>query len=182
LLEARIAGKSEVGTLDLLDAFYPNEPEGHGKNTLKQQIYLIRASLGPDSVYATTNGYALGQVSSDAEDFLHGNDPSLWRGVYLQGFEGWISSVRDALTLALRSRIEAILMTNPSEAARLGQILCEMEPYEPEALRLTLRALRHCGDQRMVSRLFSEHRNRMLELNEAVPGTPEEFLSNTALA
>ena len=46
LLEARIAGRSEVSTLNLLDTFYPNEAENQGKNTLKQKMYEIRTSLG----------------------------------------------------------------------------------------------------------------------------------------
>jgi tetratricopeptide (TPR) repeat protein len=178
LLEARIAGKSEVGTLDLLDTFYPNESESQGKNTLKQKIYEIRTSLGPDSVHSTPNGYALGAVSSDAEEFLINGDPSLWRGVYLEGLgEGWISRVRDALTLALASKAEAMLATNGPESARLGGILCRLEPYDSKALRLTVRALRTCGDDRAARRLLSEHQRLMLETNEPMPATLEDFLA-----
>jgi DNA-binding SARP family transcriptional activator/tetratricopeptide (TPR) repeat protein len=191
LLEARIAGRSEVGTLDLLDTFYPNETESQGKNTLKQKIYEIRASLGPESVHSTTNGYALGAVSSDAEEFLKNGDSSLWRGVYLEGLgEGWISSVRDALTLALRSKLEALLATDHSEltqpeltqlnAARLGRILCDLEPYDPDVLRLTIRALRASGDDRAAQRFFAEHRTLMLEMNEPIPPTLEAFLIGQA--
>jgi tetratricopeptide (TPR) repeat protein/DNA-binding SARP family transcriptional activator len=191
LLEARIAGRSEVGTLDLLDTFYPNETESQGKNTLKQKIYEIRASLGPESVHSTSHGYALGAVSSDAEEFLKNGDSSLWRGVYLEGLgEGWISSVRDALTLALRSKLEALLATDHSEltqpeltqldTARLGRILCDLEPYDPDVLRLTIRALRASGDDRAAQRFFAEHRTLMLEMNEPIPPTLEAFLIGQA--
>jgi tetratricopeptide (TPR) repeat protein len=192
LLEARIAGRSEVGTLDLLDTFYPNETESQGKNTLKQKIYEIRASLGPESVHSTSNGYALGAVSSDAEEFLKNGDPSLWRGVYLEGIgEGWISSVRDALTLALRSKLEVSLATgnpkstqpelNQLDTARLGRILCDLEPYDPDVLRLTLRALRASGDHRAAERLFGQQRSMMLETDESMPPTLEAFLMGTSL-
>jgi tetratricopeptide (TPR) repeat protein len=177
LLEARIAGRSEVSTLNLLDTFYPNEAENQGKNTLKQKMYEIRTSLGHDSVRSTANGYALGAVSSDAEEFLNHGDPSLWRGVYLEGIgEGWISSVRDALTLALFFKAEVLLTTNGPESARLGRILCRLEPYDLEMLRLTVRALRTCGDDRAARRLFDEHRGRMLETHEPMAATLEAFL------
>ena len=185
LLEARIAGKSEVGTLDLLDTFYPNETESQGKNTLKQKIYEIRTSLGQDSVHSTANGYALGAVSSDAEEFLKNADSSLWRGVYLEGLgEGWISGVRDALTLALRSKVEALLATDKLEtdrleAARLGRILCDLEPYDPDVLRLTILALRACGDHRAAERFFGQQQTLMLETDEPIPPTLEAFLIGT---
>ena len=178
LLEARIAGKSEVSTLDLLDTFYPNGAEDRGKNTLKQQMHQIRGSLGPEGVHSTANGYALGAASSDAEEFLNSGDPGLWRGAYLDGLgEGWISSVRDALTLALHSSVEGLIEAAPSEAVRLGRICCEMEPYETQALRLTLRAMRASGDHRAASTLFDEQRQRF-ELVEAMPASLEDFLGS----
>jgi tetratricopeptide (TPR) repeat protein len=177
LLEARIAGRFEVSTLDLVDALYPDEPEAEARNTLKQQVYLIRLGLGAESVLSTSNGYALGAVSSDAEDFLRTTDSSLWRGAYLSGFgEGWRLGVRDALTLALRSRIEASLQTDGLEAARLGQILCEMEPYDPAALRLAVHALEASGDERAAHRLYLDGRARLLEVGESLPVSLGEFL------
>jgi DNA-binding SARP family transcriptional activator len=177
LLEARIAGRLEISALDILDALYPDEPEVEARNTLKQQVYLIRSSLGADSVISTPNGYALGAVSSDVEAFLETGDSSLWRGVYLTGFgDGWFLSVRDALTLALRSRIEALLGADGLEAARLGQMLCEMEPYDPGALRLAVHALEASGDQRAAHRLYLDGRARLLEVGESLPASLGEFL------
>lgn len=177
LLEARIAGRSEVSALDIVDALYPDEPEVEARNTLKQQVYLIRSSLGAESVVSTTNGYALGAITSDAEDFLGSGDSRLWRGAYLSGLSaGWLSGVRDALALALRSKIEALLETDVFEAARLGQVLCEMEPYDPAALHLAVRALEASGDQRAARQLYLDGRVRLLEVGEALPGSLNEFL------
>jgi tetratricopeptide (TPR) repeat protein len=178
LLEARISGRMEVGTLELLDVFYPDEPEPDAKNTLRQQMHLIRSNLGPQSVLSTASGYALGAVSSDAEDFLKTGDPSLWRDSYLTGLgDGWLSSVREALTLALRSKLEDLLESDAKEAARLGQILCQMEPYDPDALRLGLLALRASGDDRAASRLFNQQRDHLLAVDEHIPRSLEVFLS-----
>jgi tetratricopeptide (TPR) repeat protein len=180
LLEARIAGRNEVGTLELLDAFYPNDPEPEAKNVLRQQMYLIRAKLGTETVISTAGGYALGAVNSDAEDFLMTGDPMLWRGAYLEGLsEGWLSSVRDALILALRSTLEALLESNPREAARLARILFEMEPYDLGAFRLNLLALLACGDDRAASRLFAEQRDQLIAVDEHLPRSLEAFLSET---
>ncbi len=178
LLEARIAGRLEVAAPELVDALYPDELEAEARNTLKQQVYLIRSSLGADSVISTPNGYALGAVSSDAEDFLRTGEADLWRGAYLSGFgEGWRSGVRDALTLALRSRIEVLLEIDPSEAARLGRILCEMEPYDPGALHLAVRALEVSGDERAARKLYLDGRTRLLEVGESLPARLDDFLA-----
>ena len=178
LLEARIAGRLEVSALDMVDALYPDDPEVEARNTLKQQVYLIRTSLGADTVTSTANGYALGAVSSDAEDFLNAGDTRLWRGAYLEGMgAGWHYGVHDALTLALRSTLEALLQTDATEAARLGQILCEMEPYDPTALHLAVRALEVCGDQPNARRLYLSGRARLLEVGESLPDSLGDFLA-----
>ncbi len=177
LLEARIAGRLEVAALELVDALYPDELEAEARNTLKQQVYLIRSSLGTESILSTPNGYALGAVSSDAEDFLRTGEAGLWRGVYLVGSgPGWVSSVRDALTLALRSSIESSIQTDGLEAARLGRILCDMEPYDPAALHLAVHALEVSGDERAARKLYLDGRTRLLEVGEFLPASLREFL------
>ena len=183
LLETRIAGRSEASALELVDAFYAGTPEPEARNTLKQQIYLIRSSFGAESIVSTATGYALGAVSSDAEDFLRGGDSSLWRGAYLGSLcDGFHASVREALTLALHGKIEALLEVNPREAARLGAILLEMEPYDAEILRLTVQALERSGAAGAARRTFSEGRARLTEIGEAVPELASEFLSVRATA
>ena len=182
LLEARIAGRNEVSWLDLIETFYPNQLQADAKRTLRQQVYLIRSDLGKDCILSTSNGYALGAVSSDAEDFLLTNEPELWRGLYLEHLsDGWFSGVRDALTLALRSTVERLIQTNTFEAARLGRILLELEPYDLEILRLCVLALSSSGEKRAASSLFRESRAQLLALEENLPETLEVFLSAPVL-
>jgi DNA-binding SARP family transcriptional activator len=142
------------------------------RNNLKQQVYLIRSSLGADSVISTPTGYALGNVSSDAETFLQHGQADLWRGAYLGSLgEGWRPGVREALTLALRARVESLRETDPAEAARLGLILLEMEPYDVDALELTVHALELSGDARLAQRVFVEGRQRLQAVGADVPET-----------
>ncbi|WP_019586953.1 ATP-binding protein [Deinococcus apachensis] len=170
LLEARLTGRTELSVLDLLDALYPGEPEEAARRTLKQQVYLLREALGAGCVLSTSGGYALGAVSSDAEEFLAGGPATLWRGVYLGGLsEGWQPGVRDALSLALRERVEALLLSNPLEAARLGRVLCQMEPYDQEALRLTISALEAAGEPHAARRFYLERRATLSEVGEVLP-------------
>jgi hypothetical protein len=130
LLEARISGK-EVTSLDLLDALAPNQPELEAKATLKQHVYLLRLSLGADVIVSTANGYALGAVSSDAEEFLRSGETRLWHGPYLEGLGfGWLPNVRDALTFGLRDSLKAV--SDPDEVGRLESILRALETSLPE--------------------------------------------------
>ncbi|RIH74813.1 hypothetical protein Mterra_04039 [Calidithermus terrae] len=171
LLEARVAGRAEVSGLELAEAFYPAAEEARAKATLKQQVHLIRMTLGPDAVRSTPGGYALGAVHSDAEEFLRGGDTRLWRGPYLERLaEGWHGGVREALTQALRSRAEALLESAPQEASRLAQILLGMEPYDTGFLQLGLRAARQSGSPKAAARLYKEAQERFLEVGEALPG------------
>ncbi|WP_184029036.1 AAA family ATPase [Deinococcus budaensis] len=179
LLEARLSGQAEVRVLHLLDAFYPHEAEVQAKLTLRQHIYLIRGQLGADSVCSTPGGYRLGDdVTSDAEGFLASGDAALWRGPYLEGLgEGWHPQAREALTLALRAGVERRAGTDAREAARLGAILLEMEPYDPAALRLTLEALRGSGQPRAATALYARQRTEWAEIGLTLPPTPEAFLT-----
>lgn len=176
LLETRIGGRSEASTLELLDALYSGEPETEARNTLKQQVYLIRSTLGAESIVSTPSGYALGSVSSDAEDALRSHNSGLWRGAYLANLgDGWRAGVREALVLELHSSIEALILIDALGAARLGAILIEMEPYDMDALRLTVRALEAAGDLRGARRVFAEGRTRLQEIGEIVSASLEDF-------
>lgn len=177
LLEAHLAGRSEVSFLELADVFYPDLPELQAKATLKQQVYLIRRDLGAEVVRSTPNGYALGAVVSDAQEFLRSGDPALWRGCYLGGLGmGWNNEVREALLLALGSKAHGLLASHPLQAARLAQIWLEMEPYDPDALRVKVQALQAAGQWRSALRAYREGRERLSEVGETLPARLEEFL------
>jgi tetratricopeptide (TPR) repeat protein len=183
LLETRIAGRSEASALELIDALGTDAPEPEARNALKQQVYMIRSTLGAESVISTPNGYALGAVSSDAEDFLQSSDPSLWRGAYLDGLhDGWRLEVREALTLGLRSCIEMFGPIDAPETARIGAILCEMEPYDLDALRLVVQALEAAGEVRSARRLFREGRSRLEKIGEFMPETIDAFVTGQTIA
>ena len=175
LLEARIAGHSEVTLAELLETFYPHQMVDDSKNTLRQQVYLIRSNLGNESILSTTDGYALGAISSDAEEFLLTGNDELWRGPYLERLgDGWHPGVRDALVLALRSRVQDLLETDTGKAAGLAQMLLELESFDPEVLRLGLLALCRNDQVAFAKKLFEEHRDRLLDLE--VAGSFEEFV------
>jgi tetratricopeptide (TPR) repeat protein len=176
LLEARIVGHAEVTLAELLETFYPHQMVEDSKSTLRQQVYLIRSSLGNESIISTTDGYALAAISSDAEDFLLTGDAELWRGPYLERLgDGWHPGVRDALVLALRSRVQELLETDTRNAARLAQMLLELEAFDPEILRLCLLALTRNNETLLAKRLFEDHRDRML-LDLEVTGSLEDFV------
>lgn len=178
LLEARLAGHSEVGKLTLLDALYPGEDEEKAASSLKELVRTVRTSLGSSIITTAPGGYALGEgVGSDVEEFLRSGDAGLWRGAYLEGLASFNETVRESVHLALRSRVEALLEATPKEAVRLGRILLEADPYDQGALRLTLEALRRAGNHRSLSRLYEEARVRMLEVGESLPPSWQSFLA-----
>jgi tetratricopeptide (TPR) repeat protein len=177
LAEARIAGRSEVSTLELLEALYPGLPEAEAANLLKQAVFQARAHLGQGVIATTPGGYTLGSLETDAELFLKTGDTRLWRGGLLEDVSGdRDEAVRGALYQALAGRVRSLLETDPREAVRLGRILLSAEPYDAEILALTLRALRQEGNRRGLSRLYQQARERMTEVGEALPQDWQGFL------
>lgn len=175
LLEARVSGRHEIKTFELLDALYPNSLEEEGLSALKQNVFKTRAAHGSSIITTTTNGYALGSVSSDAEEFLKHPDTKLWRGAFLDGLSA-SDEVRETLSQSCQNQAQKILETEPKEAARVLRLLLESDPYNLEILKLTCRALRFDNNHRTLQRLFTESRARLLEVGEVLPETWQEFL------
>lgn len=140
LLEARLLGRSGAGPEELQAALYPHTEAGVARVLLEDLIDRTRTALGP-VVVGTPQGWALGAVTSDAERFLQGGDTRLWRGVYRQDLPGGLPQARERLHSSLYQRACALLEHDPLEAARLGRLLLEAEPYDPRALTLRLRLL-----------------------------------------
>jgi tetratricopeptide (TPR) repeat protein len=177
LLEARIMGRSEISRLDLFDTLYPGASEAQASTTLASLVFRLRELFGPNIVASTEAGYALGGITSDAEVFLETGDTSLWRGQYLEGSDlGGDDTVRETLHLALRSRAEFLLETDPNEAARVGRLLCVADPYDLESLRLTLRALRTAAKHKSLTRTYAKARADLLEIGEVLPEHWADFL------
>lgn len=181
LLEARIAGRAEVDALELIDILRSDLSEARARQSLRQTIYLLRSDLGEGSIQSTPSGYALGLLNSDIEAFLRTGDSRLWRGPYLKGLaDGWNANVRDGLMLIMRSSVEVLCSTDPAEAARLGQIWLEMEPYDLVALRLTLHALKLQGKTKAAEQTYQKAYQRLYEVGEVLPEDIKAFLSTPA--
>ncbi len=176
LLETRVMGKPEATVLELLDALYPDNDETAAKAILKQQVYLLRNQLGSQVIQSTASGYALGSLETDVEHFLQTGNSALFRGAYPDGLaEGWYPEVREQLLDKLQQCVLKNLETNPSEALRLSELWQRMEPYDPQALTLSLRTLRMLGNERKLERLYEQGVKRFKEVEETLPATFEEF-------
>jgi tetratricopeptide (TPR) repeat protein len=175
LLETRISGRAEAPTLEIIDNLYPELLEPEAKSALKQLVYLLRNKLGSEVIQSTHQGYALGTITSDAEQFLETGDASLWRGVYLESLaDGWVPGVRDALIQALQQKIESLAKTDAKQTARIGQILLEMEPYDRDTLELILRALGEADPLR--GNIYRQAQRRFEQIGETLPASSEAFL------
>jgi len=174
LLEARISGKLELSTLELLEALYPDEDEESATQALKGTVFKTRSSYGAGLILTTSGGYALGRVSSDAEDFLQGGNTRLWRGVY-SPLEG-SGTVFETLCLALKSAALSELERDPQEAARVARILCEMDPYNFDNLGVLCAALKAGSNYKSLAREYEKGRARLLEVGETLPETWSDFL------
>jgi hypothetical protein len=180
LLEARIAGRSEVAQLELLYALYPDETEDSAASSLKQLVFQLRKSLGANIILRTAGGYALGSVASDVEDFFKTGDTTLWRGVYREDLSEGDETVASALYHALQGRATELLDSRPTEATRLGRLLLQADPYNAQTLRLTLEALRVSGNQRAIAKLYEASRETLAEVGEMLPEAWGDFLKPPA--
>jgi tetratricopeptide (TPR) repeat protein len=178
LLEARIAGRGEVGQLELFDSLYPKMDEDKAASALKQLVYRLRTALGNAAITRTGEGYGLGAVASDAEGFLQTGDTKLWRGVYLQGLgAGWDATVSESLYHALHRKGHGLLGENPEEAVRVGRILLEADPYDRSALVLSLTALEKLGRTAALEPLYRQASERFEDVGERLPERWEDFLA-----
>jgi tetratricopeptide (TPR) repeat protein len=183
LLEARIAGRAEISKLQLLDALYPDSDEDQAVNALQETVRAARSSLSTDVIQTTQNGYALGAVTSDVEEFLRSGNTNLWRGAYLDGLrlETRDDTVRESLHLALFSAAANTLETDAREAARVGRLLLEFDPYNLEYLELCVKALRATSNHKSLTRLYTDARDRLSEVGEAIPERWQDFLERSTL-
>lgn len=169
LLEARLAGQHEVRQLTLQETLYPELQDGAAVSALQQLVYRLRQVLGPEVIQRTDGGYRLGAAESDAEDFLRTNDARLWRGPYLEDLgAGQDAAVEEALYHALERQAHELLASDAREAARVGRILLEHDPYDQRMLALTLRALQSSGNRRGGQKLYQEIAARFAEVGEVL--------------
>ena len=178
LFESRLRGRSEASRTELIDVLYPGAAEVQAASSLKELVHQTRTALGAALIRTTVGGYALGEVQSDAETFLKTGDTRLWRAPYLAGTELEPDSLlQETLYEALRRRAAALLGSDPEEAVRVGRLLSEADPYDTQALTLTLRALRANGNHRTLKRYYDAARSRWHEVGEVLPDDWAAFLA-----
>ncbi len=178
LLEARLTGKPQLEKLELLEALYPQDDEDRAASSLKELIRGTRTSFGKEIIQTTQNGYALGQISSDVEEFLKSGDTQLWQGMYLPNLEFENSqNVRDLLEQALYNRMVQMLETDVREASRVSRFLLAMNPYDLEILRISLYALRAARNYKTLERVYENAKGYLLEVGETLPEHWQDFLT-----
>ena len=103
----------------------------------------------------------------------------LWRGAYLEDLTLAESeaSVSELLYQRLYQQGSRLTESDPKEAARVGRILLEVEPYDPKALTLTLKTLRAMSNHKTLSRLYGEAKERFSEVGEQLPISWMEYLN-----
>jgi tetratricopeptide (TPR) repeat protein len=179
LLEARLAGRSEVGKLELLDALYSNEDELKASTNLRELVYVLREHLGAHVISTTATGYALGNLASDAEQFLRTGNTLLWRGVYLEGVEVELrESVAEPLYWLLFGKGQELLKTDPKEAVRVAKVLLEYDPYNQDYLRLCLQAFRASNNHKSLTRLYTDAKERFIDIGENLPEQWQAFIAS----
>jgi tetratricopeptide (TPR) repeat protein len=177
LLEARALNQGNVSDMVLRDTLYPDMKDEKASSALKQLVYRLRSSFGNDLIVRSGDGYALGRVGSDAEQYLETHDSRLWRGPYLVDLgESWPSSLRERLNRVLRAHIVELLETDPAESLRLGRVLIASDPYDRTLLRLTVQAAAKLEDRSQLQDLYARARASFMEIGESLPETWEAFL------
>ncbi len=180
LLEARVTGRKDASRTALIDELYPTKDEQRAASNLKELVHGLRTSLTADLVRTTVSGYALGDCTSDVEEFLATLDTGLWRGHYQAGSELGLAPVSESLYMSLREGAEHVLDARPAEAARAGRLLVEADPYDRRALRVYLMALRRLSNHRTLVRHYQVARSHLAEVGERLPERWQEFLEEAA--
>jgi hypothetical protein len=177
LLAARLSGRAEVGRLEIFDTLYSTTDEDKALGNLKQLIHTLRLELGDNAITTTSAGYALGEITSDAEAFLQTGDTSLWRGCYLEGLTlETRENVPESLYLLLFEKAKPLLETDSKEAARVSKFLLEYDPYNVDYLALNLQTLRKSDNHRTLGRVYTEAKKHFAELGEVLPQSWLVFL------
>jgi hypothetical protein len=98
--------------------------------------------------------------------------------VYLEGvdFESQ-GMVRDSLYTLLFERAQGLLGTDPKGVVRLGKLLLDYDPYNPDYLVLCLQALRSSNNYKGLMRLYDEAKERLLEVGKTLPETWQVYLN-----
>ena len=176
LLEAKLSGRLELSNLDIVSGLYPDEELKASGNT-RELVHQLRECWGNTVITTTALGYSLGDVDSDADQFLKTGDTSLWRGPYLEGLaiesQGIVS---ESLYGFLFEKAQEKLEGDPKETVRLSKVLLDYDPYHKDYLKLGLQAFRLSNNHKSLNRLYLEAKERFLEVGEKLPQQWQDFL------
>lgn len=178
LLHARLLGEAEVRMTELTTQLYPDAPAELGRRNVSRLVRGLSRRLGAEVVVQTAHGYALGEVSSDAELFLNEGAADLWRGPLLPDEAPRADAVAERLLSRLREHIVQLLPEEPAQAVRLAAFLTESEPYDLAALRLRLHAHDLAGQPGQVRKTYAVARRTFAELGEELPDDWRTFLAS----
>ena len=179
LLEARLEGRVEIPDLELIDRLFAQVPERRARDALKNLVYRLRTATSASLITRTPMGYALGEVSSDAERFLETGSLADWRGSYSADVAELAvrGAVRSRLAAALLKAAQAQLLSSPASTVRAARVLVDMEPYDEDVLRLLLGALRTSNNRRDLQRAYRSAQQRLLEVDVRLPDSWLDFLA-----
>ncbi|WP_084047087.1 hypothetical protein [Deinococcus hopiensis] len=173
LLGGRLRGRPEVSRLDLMATLYPQGGEDQAA-ALKELVHQTRVALGTGVIQTTASGHALGNVDSDAENFLLTGETALSRGPYrMDEAAGSDGLIAETLHTALSAQAHAKVIHQPTAAARVGRRLCQANPYDLTALALTLQA---SGNHRSLTRFYHSARRELMDVGEVPPEDWKTFL------
>jgi two-component SAPR family response regulator len=86
--------------------------------------------------------------------------------------------VQDSLYLALFEKAKSLLETNPKEAVRVGRLLLEYDPFHEAYLKFCIHALRNSHNHKSLTRLYTEAKERFVEMGESLPEQWQAFLGS----
>jgi tetratricopeptide (TPR) repeat protein len=178
LLGARLAGRGGCSSLELCDALWPDVDEHAAQTNLKHLVYRLRSRLGSGSILRLPDGYALGAVESDAEQFIKDGELGLWRGVCFEDLDDGSLPVesRQSLMHQLLTKVQTRLEHDARGAVKPARLLVLNEPYDRRAIRLLCLALHQSENRRDLARSYKQARARMLEVGEILPERWQELL------
>ena len=209
LASLALRGERVVAVERLIDELWESDLPSEPRNAVQHHVVRLRSALGPQSIAAFPNGYALRNASVDATEFeqmlaatrraLRAGDPAaaeqlasqalaLWRGPALLGLPQ--ASLRahaahlEALRVdALEEQIEAALaLGRHREIVSSAREAVEENPLRERLWGQLMVALYWSGRQTAALESFREARHILLEEAGLEPGLQLRRLQQAILA
>jgi predicted ATPase/DNA-binding SARP family transcriptional activator len=198
-----------VGVGSLIDALWGDDLPASPRNAVQHHVARLRAALGPDTIVASPDGYALTDAAVDALQFeellrdarsaLRAGDAgaatesvtsalALWRGPALHGLTDtpWFSAEARRLGSlrvdALEEQFEAALaLGDHREVVTALRVALEENPFRERLWGQLMLALYRSGRQPDALEAFREARRVLLEELALEPGPDLRRLQDAIL-